>query len=154
MWSLLSQKLDCGYHPSIHPFSSELSLNHELEAYVVLSQHLMGKLQAAAGSVSRHLPSLHVDPGICRLVRWLSHVWLSSSICTSVALLEDHLEVLLMCQLLPKFPLKAFHSHTAEAHRHGIAMVSANKFSHHDREKLHTFNHWSALKVKHLYGNC
>lgn len=34
----------------------------------------------AAGSVSRHLPSLHVDPGICRLVRWLSHVWPSSPI--------------------------------------------------------------------------
>lgn len=66
---------------SIHPSSCELSLNNELAAYAVLSLRGMGKLQAAAGSVSRHLPSLHVDPGICRLVRWLSHVWLSSSIC-------------------------------------------------------------------------
>lgn len=64
----------------IHPSSCELSLNNELAAYVVLSLRGTEALQAAAGSVSRHLPSLHVDPGICRLVRWLSHVWLSSSI--------------------------------------------------------------------------
>lgn len=64
----------------IHPSSCELSLNNELATYVVLSLRGIGVLQAAAGSVSRHLPSLHVDPGICRLVRWLSHVWLSSSI--------------------------------------------------------------------------
>lgn len=49
-----------------------------------------GGVAAAAGSVSRHLPSLHVDPGICRLVRWLSHVWLLSPI---PALQEEHLNV-------------------------------------------------------------
>lgn len=38
-----------------------------------------GILRASAGCVSRHLPSLHVDPRICRLVRWLSHVWPSPS---------------------------------------------------------------------------
>ncbi len=76
--SLLHLKLDCSQCPSIH--SAQWAQFQHWDGSI-LSLCGMGKLNTAAGSVSRHLPSLHVDPGICRLVRWLSHIWLSSSIC-------------------------------------------------------------------------
>lgn len=56
------------------------SFNNQVAAYALFLRWMEKLLQTAAGSVSRHLPSLHVDPSICRLVRWLSHVWLSSSL--------------------------------------------------------------------------
>lgn len=79
----------CQWLFSVHHFSLKLSSSYYEAScvYKIRWQHICVSLrwlemllQAAAGSVGRHLPSLHVDPGICRLVRWLSHVWLSSSI--------------------------------------------------------------------------
>lgn len=87
----------CQWLFSVHHFSLKLNSIHSIHSFVYTAEascvykirwrHICVSLrwlemllQAAAGSVGRHLPSLHVDPGICRLVRWLSHVWLSSSI--------------------------------------------------------------------------
>lgn len=79
----------CQWLFSVHHFSLKLNSSYYEAScvYKIRWRHICVSLrwlemllQAAAGSVGRHLPSLHVDPGICRLVRWLSHVWLSSSI--------------------------------------------------------------------------